>query len=321
LAPSQGFYQLTAMQQYNDLKALSLPSCELSIGSFDGIHLGHQEIIRQMRKGAAERQDPVVVLTFYPHPSVVLRGRRPAFYITSPEEKAQLLGEFGVDVVITQPFDKSFSRISAADFLDQLTENLHFRGLWVGEDFALGHGREGNVRYLESASLARNFDLHVVPPVQVDGEIVSSTRVREALRAGDVSRVANYLGRPFLIPGTVIRGVGRGRQLGIPTANLEIWDERAYPGPGVYACIAVVGGKAWEAVTNIGVRPTFDDQLDEPVVEAHLLDFESDLYHKEVVLSFVERLRDERKFSGPEELLVQIKRDIARARTILSAKT
>lgn len=309
------------MLQYNDLKALSLPSCELSIGSFDGIHLGHQEIIRQMREGAADRQAPVVVLTFFPHPSVVLRGRRPAFYITSPEEKAQILGEFGVDVVITQTFDKALSRVSAADFLDQLTESLHFRGLWVGEDFAVGHGREGNVRYLESASQARGFNLHIVPPVQYDGEIVSSTRVREALRAGDVSRVANYLGRPFLIPGTVTRGVGRGRQLGIPTANLEIWDERAYPGPGVYACFAAVGGVQWKAVTNIGVRPTFDDQLDEPVVEAHLLDFDSDLYHNEIVLSFIERLRDERKFSGPKELLIQIKRDIVRARTILSSRT
>jgi riboflavin kinase/FMN adenylyltransferase len=306
------------MQQFKDIRDLTLSTSELTIGSFDGIHLGHQEIIRQLRHGSSDGKSPIVVLTFFPHPSVVLRGRRPAFYITSPEEKARLLGKLGVDIVITQPFDKTLSSIKATDFLDLIEKQLNFRGLWVGEDFALGHRREGNIHYLEAASAKRDFQLHIVPPVQYDGEIVSSTRVRESLRAGDVSRVSNYLGRPFVIPGKVTKGIGRGKQLGIPTANLEIWDERAYPGPGVYACKATVGGEEWLALTNIGVQLTFDNHLDEPVVEVHFLDFSEDIYGEEITLSFIERLRDERKFSDPEELLLQIERDIDRAKSILS---
>ncbi len=305
------------MQHVRDLAEVRLPASLLTIGSFDGVHRGHQDLLGRMLGAAHGRGVPAVVLTFYPHPSVVLRGRKPAYYITSPDEKADLLRKLGVDIVITQTFDLDLSRVEAPDFLDRLTAQLGFQDLWAGEDFALGHQRRGNRHYLTRASAERGFRFHIVPPFLLEGEVVSSTRVREALRSGDVARAAGYLGRNFELPGTVKRGAGRGKQLGIPTANLEVWEERAVPGNGVYACFAELEGERMPAVVNIGMRPTFADNLNAPVVEAHLLDFEGDLYDRELRLVFVARLRDERKFSGPEPLIEQIGRDIQRARELL----
>ncbi|MFQ5942148.1 MAG: riboflavin biosynthesis protein RibF [Anaerolineales bacterium] len=302
------------MQHYRKLSEIQLERSSLTIGAFDGVHLGHQELLKVM---GSEAEVPLVVLTFFPHPSVVLRQRTPAFYITDPEEKADLLGAAGADHVITQPFDKELSKVKAEEYLDRLTARLGFTDLWAGEDFALGHQRRGNRHFLERESHARNFRFHLVPPMMVGGEVVSSTRVREALRSGDVARAATYLGRAFRLPGVVQKGAGRGRELGIPTANLEIWEERAYPAVGVYACRAEVDGEHSLAVTNIGFRPTFEDELQGPIVEAHLLDFEGELIGKELTLEFVDRLRDEMRFSGPEALLEQIELDILHARSLL----
>lgn len=308
------------MQHLRDLNELRLERSSLTIGSFDGVHLGHQDLLRRMTRRATRADLPVVVLTFYPHPSVVLRQRTPAFYITAPDEKAELLGKRGADYVITQAFDMELSRIEAGDFLDRLIAQLGFTDLWAGEDFALGHQRRGNRHFLERESHARNFRYHLVPPMVVGGEIVSSTRVREALRSGDVARAATYLGRSFELPGVVQEGAGRGKELGIPTANLKIWEERGYPAVGVYACMAEVEGVRRQAVTNIGFRPTFEDELRVPVVEAHLLDYEGELYGKEIKLEFVDRLRDEMRFSGPGALLEQIELDIRHARSLLEER-
>jgi len=223
----------------------------------------------------------------------------------------------GVDYVITQKFDRSLAEIPAGIFLDRLKARLGLMSLWVGEDFALGYKREGNRHFLAAAGLEHGFSLHVVPPVIFDGEVVSSTRVREALRSGAVARTAEYLGRSFAVLGKVVSGSGRGRALGIPTANLEIWEERAYPRSGVYACWAELNGQRYKAVTNIGIRPTFEDKQEQAIVEAHLLDFNEDLYGKELFLNFIARLRDERRFANPELLLSRIARDIQRARVIL----
>ena len=305
------------MQHLQDLSEVQLERSSLTIGSFDGVHLGHQDLLERMIKPAKELDLPVVVLSFFPHPSVVLRQRTPAFYITTPDEKAELLGKEGVDYVITQSFDLELSKVEAGEFLDRLAAQLGFVDLWAGEDFALGHQRRGNRHYLEQESRARNFQFHLVPPVLVGGEVVSSTRVREALRSGDVARAATYLGRSFKLLGVVQEGAGRGKELGIPTANLKIWEERAYPAVGVYACIAEVDGVQKHAVTNIGFRPTFEDELKLPVIETHILDFERELYGQEVKLEFIDRLRDEIRFTGPEALLEQIEVDISHARSLL----
>jgi riboflavin kinase/FMN adenylyltransferase len=308
------------MQHLHDLSQVNLPACQVTIGSFDGVHRGHQVLVREMVDSARGEGLPAVVLTFFPHPSVVLRGRTPAFYINTPEEKAQLLAELGVEFVITQRFDVELSRIQAGDFLELLRRHLAFTTLWIGEDFALGHQREGNRLFLAKAARHDGFRLQVVAPMNVGGEVVSSTRVREALRSGDVSRAASYLGRPFSLPGVVVRGSARGAKLGIPTANLSIWEERAFPGAGVYACVVEVAGKRFKAVTNIGVRPTFEGNEPSPVVETHILDFSGDLYGKEIRIEFIVRLRDERRFPGPEALLAQIEKDIQRAREILDMR-
>ncbi len=305
------------MQHLHDLTQANLLACQVTIGSFDGVHRGHQILVRDMVESAGEQGVPAVVLTFFPHPSVVLRGRTPSFYINTPDEKAQLLGELGVDLVVTQKFDLELSRVKAGEFLELLRRHLTFTTLWIGEDFSLGHQREGNRLFLARAARQSGFHLKVVPPLNVGGEVVSSTRVREALRSGDVSRVASYLGRPFGLPGIVVKGSARGAKLGIPTANLSIWEERAIPGAGVYACRVDVGHGKYQGVTNIGVRPTFERREPSPVVETHILDFEGDLYGKEITLEFIDRLRDERRFPGPEALLTQIERDIGRAREIL----
>ncbi len=308
------------MVHVRDLAELNLPASAITIGSFDGVHLGHQALARALVSAARAAKVPAVVLTFFPHPSVVLRSRRPAFYITTPDEKAALLGELGIDYVITQPFDRALAAVRAEAFLGRLQSQLGMVHLCIGEDFALGHGREGNRAYLEAAAARFGYALHVLPPVMVDGQTVSSTRIREALGQGEVARAAALLGRPFTVPGTVVRGAGRGRSLDIPTANLQIWEERATPAAGVYACVAEIESGRYQAVTNIGVRPTFEPGEVTPVVESHLLDYDGDLYGREMRLAFVDRLRDEKRFSGPQELIHQIHSDIARARQILDGR-
>jgi len=309
------------MQHVQNLSELQIERSSLTIGSFDGVHLGHHDLLKRMAERAKEAEVPVVVLSFFPHPSVVLRQRTPAFYITTPDEKAELLGQEGVDYVITQPFDIELSKVEAGDFLDRLTAQLGFVDLWAGEDFALGHQRRGNRHFLEKESRARNFNFHLVPPLLVGGEVVSSTRVRESLRSGDVARAATYLGRSFSLVGVVQGGAGRGKELGIPTANLKIWEERAYPAVGVYACLVEVDEQRKQAVTNIGYRPTFKDKPEGPIIEAHILDFERELYGEEIKVEFIDRLRDEMRFSGPGELLKQIEQAISHARSLLKDQT
>jgi riboflavin kinase/FMN adenylyltransferase len=306
------------MEHVRDISLMQLNGCELTIGSFDGVHRGHQALVTSMSSAAGEAGLPTAVLNFYPHPAVVLRGRRPAFYISLPEERAALLGEMGISYVITQRFTQALSQMSADAFLKLLMKHLSLRRLWIGENFALGHRREGNPLFLEKAGKRMGFELVVVPPVLVDGEVVSSTRVREALRSGDVARAATYLGRAFTLPGVIVHGSDRGKSLGFPTANLSIWRERACPGPGVYACLAEVDGQRWKAVTNIGVRPTFDNDHGRTQVEAHLLDYDGDLYGKVMRLTFYERLRDEQRFADPAALIRQITRDVRLARQRLT---
>lgn len=292
----------------------------LTIGSFDGVHLGHQALIRELVAAARARGRRAAVLTFFPHPSVVLRGRQPAFYIHRPDEKTALLAELDVDLTITHPFDMHVSRITATDFVRNLRSSLDMRELWAGADFALGHGREGTVEWLSAHGPEFGYVVHVVDPVTVDGEVISSSRVRHALRAGNVEEAARCLGRPLRVPGVVVAGDGRGRSLGFPTANLAIWAERAYPAPGVYACWATVGERTFPAVTNTGVRPALDGATDSPTIRAHLLDFEREIPGQRVVLDFVARLRAEVEFTDVERLAAQIRADIERAREALSER-
>ncbi len=299
------------------LEGLSLEGSCLAIGTFDGVHLGHQEIIRHLMTKAKERGLPAVVVTFFPHPDRVLGKKEGRFYLSTPEERAELLGNLGVDVVLTHPFNVEVANLSAHEFLQQLKQKIAFRDLVVGYDFALGRGREGTVDRL--AELSRDFDytLHVIPPVQINGEVVSSSLLRTLLGEGNIQKVNLLLGRPFYLRGTVIRGDGRGRTLGIPTANLDILAERAVPLEGVYVCHALVNHQRYGAVVNVGVRPTFEDHPVAPRVEAHILDFEADLYQETLALEFIDRLREERRFPSKDALVEQIHQDIFQARQLL----
>jgi riboflavin kinase/FMN adenylyltransferase len=311
------------MQSVTALEELRLDrsSC-LTIGAFDGVHRGHQALIGEMVAHAGAAGKAAAVVTFFPHPSVVLRGRRPSFYLTTPEEKAEALRALAVDALVTHPFSHEVAAIRAADFVDRLLAHARLSELWCGEDFALGHNREGTVEFLRAEGQRKGFDVVVVPPTLIDGEVISSTRIRQTLRDGAVEQAARYLGRPFHLSGQVVEGAKRGRQLGIPTANLAVWDEHAVPAVGVYACRAGAGGHGLDgraqAVVNIGFRPTFEGGEARPVVEAHLLDFAGDLYGQTMRLEFIARLRPEQKFPGVEALLAQIRQDIVQARQILA---
>jgi riboflavin kinase/FMN adenylyltransferase len=306
------------MQHYRSLKDVQVKGAWLTIGSFDGIHLGHQEILRQLTRGAHAAGSPAVVLTFYPHPAVVLGKRKRAFYLTTPEEQAELLEALSIDLLITHPFDQDVASLSAQQFLNNLMDHLGLSQLWVGHDFAMGHNREGDVPALKRFGELHNFQVQVISPVTLEGEVVSSSRIRALLAEGSLAQANRLLGRPYRLSGTVVQGQGRGRTLGIPTANLAVSDERALLQTGVYVCRVRILDRWHGAVTNIGVRPTFGAEDETLTVETHLLDYDKDLYGQRLSLEFVERLRGEKRFSGPQALVEQIHADIAQARQRLS---
>jgi riboflavin kinase/FMN adenylyltransferase len=304
------------MQHSYSLNDVHTKNAWLTIGSYDGVHSGHQQIIKQITAGAHQAGAPAVVLTFYPHPAVALRGRKDAFYLTLPDEKARILGEMGVDLVVTHPFDREVAAIEPEDFIRKLKKHLGFTHLWVGYDFALGKDRAGDVAALTKLGKVYDYEVHTIPAYELDGAPVSSSRVRQALSDRDIREANRLLGREFTVRGEVIPGDGRGRTIGIPTANIETGPEQAAPGTGVYACRAFIREKVYAAVTNIGVRPTFEDST-APRIETHIMDFEGDLYGQEVGLSFVEFLRPEMKFESIDALVAQIKKDVKRGLEIL----
>ncbi|MGD2253119.1 MAG: riboflavin biosynthesis protein RibF [Anaerolineales bacterium] len=305
------------MRQVWNLRSLNLEDCGLTIGSFDGVHLGHQALIRSMVTGSRKAGVPPVVLTFFPHPTTVLRQSQKPFYISSPQLKSEMFENMGVAYQVTQRFDHRLAEMEAGAFLSMLRGHLPFQELWVSDSFTFGKDREGDRRFLEQAGPRAGFKLHVVPPTVVDGAAVSSTRVRQALWVGDVAMAATLLGRPFLVSGLVVSGSGRGGSLGVRTANLSLWSEQALPSGGVYACWAEVSGSTWRTVTNIGVRPTFDEGGAALVVETHLLDFTGDLVGQVMRLAFIARLRDEVPFPNAAALVAQIRADIAQAVELL----
>jgi riboflavin kinase/FMN adenylyltransferase len=256
-------------------------------------------------------------LAFFPHPGIVLHKRQDLFYLTTPEERAEIMGGLGVDVVITHPFNHEVANTGAREFLLELKDHLALSHLWVGYDFALGRGREGDVPTLRRLGKELGYQLHVVKPVQGANGYVSSSLIRKKLAEGDMQTVNQLLGRPYQIDGIVIHGDGRGQALGIPTANLEVWPERALPKAGVYVTKAHIGSETWGALTNVGIRPTFENQPVSPRVEAHLLDFDHDLYNQSLCLGFITRLRDEQRFPNVQALVMQIQQDISRGREIL----
>jgi len=290
----------------------------LTVGTFDGVHRGHQVLLTALAQAAHQSGAQSAVVTFFPHPAVVLRGLPQPYYLTSPEERARLMGACGIDVVLTLPFTRELAALSAREFVEMLREKAGMESLWVGYDFALGHNREGNVTVLQRLGEELGFSVHVLPPVALDDTPVSSSLIRSALEKGDVVTAARMLGRPYAIEGAVVHGDARGRTLNIPTINVAFWAEQRLPAFGVYACRVEVEGRALDAVANIGVRPTFENPTGEVRLEAHLLDFFGNLYGKTVRLQFLAFLRPERRFESVEALVAQIQQDIQHAREVLT---
>ncbi|MGQ9849675.1 MAG: bifunctional riboflavin kinase/FAD synthetase [Aggregatilineaceae bacterium] len=292
----------------------------LAVGMFDGVHRGHQHLLQRLVTKARAEQCVPAVLTFFPHPDVVLGRASGRYYLTSPEQRAALLGALGVELIVTHPFNDEVHQMRAAEFVDRLLAALRLREVWMGADFALGYRREGNVAFLQSEGARKGFAVEVVELVTNDdsGEVISSSTIRAALAAGDVATATRRLGRPYRLEGEVVRGDGRGRTIGFPTANMDVWDEQFLPRQGVYAGWAHLNGETFMAVANIGNRPTFNGKT--VTVETHLLDFDRDIYGARLIFDMVAFLRPEMKFNGIEALIAQIQQDVERGRAILQAQ-
>jgi riboflavin kinase/FMN adenylyltransferase len=302
----------------------------LTIGNFDGIHIGHRAILRTVTDRARALDGEAVVYTFDPHPRKVLQGERAPGLLTTTEQKLELLAAAQIDLVVLEAFDEAFSRTTPETFVRECVHaRIAPREVYVGYDFHFGRDREGSMRTLTELGPRLGFAVTIIPEVTIAGRDVSSTRIRELLAAGEAQEAALLLGRPYAIRGAVVRGDQRGRTLGFPTANVAPETE-VLPGHGVYAGGARLldeppaggagppRGAVFAAVTNVGRRPTFKPD-DPPLAEAHLLDFSGDLYGRRIEVTFEARLRAERRFPGPDALREQIARDVAEARRRLES--
>ena len=289
----------------------------VTIGNFDGVHVGHREIFKKIVREAEETHKKSVVITFDPHPQKVMHPeRRPFFLLTPLQEKLDLIRSCGVDAVILIPFSTEFAEITAGEFVeDILWKSLHLSKLLVGYDYVFGKGKGGDTAFLKTSGERLGFQVEEIGVVKTDGMITSSTNIRLSILAGNVGLASEMLGRPYSVSGIVVKGYRRGTNMGYPTANIK--SEKVIPATGVYAIIAELEGRRHQGVINIGNNPTFGNE--ETSAEVHLLDFEGDIYGKDVTILFIERLRDERRFPNPPELVRQIKRDIEKARKILSS--
>lgn len=297
----------------------SIPHSVITIGNFDGVHLGHRTIIELALKRARARNGQCVAYTFRPHPQAALRPGTRLQLLSTYDEKLELLASLGVDVTVEEPFSREFSTIEPEQFFtDYILRRLNAEVIVVGYDFAFGKERHGHLDSLQQFCDRAGVELVIVPPQRVGSEVVSSTRIRQSLLAGDIENASQLLGRHFSYKGVVIKGEGRGRKLGFPTANLKLENKLTLP-YGVYATIAVDGKTQYPSVTNVGVRPTFQtgDRELPALVETHLLDVSLDLYGSSLEVQFISRIRDEKKFNGIDELKAQIQKDADQARQCL----
>lgn len=291
----------------------------IAIGHFDGVHKGHQDVIRRAVEAARRHQRKSAVMTFHPHPKAVLgQGEQYVSCLTPLEVKLAQFAALGVDYVIVMKFDHSFADISPERFVNEVLVPLGVRHSVVGFDFRFGHRGAGDAAMLESLGAAAGMTTEIVEPLLLGGKKVSSTYVRETLEAGDLALTQQLLGRPYEIEGTVVHGHARGRTIGFPTANLSLTEPYTVPRLGVYAIQAVMDNTVYPGVLNFGMKPTFKDGELAPVLEAHLIDFGGDLYDRAMKIRFLSFLRPERKFSSIDELIAQIGRDRDEAAALLA---
>jgi riboflavin kinase/FMN adenylyltransferase len=305
------------MQVFESITAAHLKGpTHLTIGSFDGMHRGHSALIATMQEAAYADGAACGLLTFHPHPRAVLFPQQPIVSINSLAERLKLYAQAGLDFTIVHPFTRRTAQTEPEDFMDLLKDHLALTDLWVGPDFALGKNRRGTVDFLRTHGEKIGVQVHVVPEFRWEGVAVRSSRIRNAITLGNIEWAGVWLGRYFTLSGVIVYGDQRGRTLGFPTANISISQNRAHPADGVYAAWAEVEGRRFPSVVNIGVRPTING--DHRTIEAHIIDFDEDIYGRCLALSFVARLRDEMKFPGLDALKAQIARDKKLARWLLA---
>ena len=279
----------------------------LTIGNFDGVHLGHQALLADLIRLARQDNTRSVLLSFSPNPKVFFSGEK-GFYLSTPGEKTALLSRLGIDDVLIIAFEQKLANMAATDFMAELTRRINLKGLVVGEDFVFGHNRQGTTEVLAEFCEKQGIPFVVFPELMMDGEPVSSTRIRRALNDGKVDEARRLLGRPYAMCAKVISGEQIGKSIGVPTANLELDPDKFLPKRGVYATIAHLREKDYPAVTNVGVRPTFSEQ-EIVSVETLILDFNDDIYGEELRVEFIQCLRPEQKFDSVQALTQQIEKD------------
>jgi len=292
----------------------------VTVGTFDGVHRGHWTVLREIRDRAEATGRRSVLVTFDPHPLRILRPEQAPLNLTTPVEKKEILAESGLDWAVFVSFTEALSRYEPARFVREvLVDRLRVEELVIGYDHGFGRGRSGDADTLRAIGAELGFGVAVVPPVSVSGDAVSSSRIREAVAAGNVEEAAACLGRPYSLRGVVVRGDGRGKGLGFPTANLMVPSgEKLVPAPGIYAVRGVTRAGTHAGALHLGPRPTF--QGSPPTIELHLIDFEGDLYGEQVRVDFVEYLREVRPFASVAALVAQMREDVGRARACLSPR-
>ena len=307
------------MQIVDDLAQFS-PSLSypvMTIGVFDGVHRGHQVILQQLVKRAQEKEGTSILLTFTPHPQKIISPDNAPPLLQTELQKNRILEELHLDMIVCLPFTRELSLLTPSEFARQILQNHGIREIHVGSNFRFGHRRSGDIESLKSLGPEFHFEVYEFKPVDFRGTRISSSYIRNLLREGRVALAKRLLGRPYQIQGTVVRGSGKGMELGFPTANLDPQNE-LIPANGVYATRAHLNGKTYPSVTNVGVRPTLHERAQGcPVVEPHLLDFKENVYGKSMKLDFCFRLRAEKKFKGVDELQKQIGKDVEGTRKYL----
>jgi riboflavin kinase / FMN adenylyltransferase len=305
---------MTVLHSLTELSQVPGPLC-IAIGVFDGVHLGHQALVREAMTQAAGHGGAAVALTFHPHPARLLRPQSAPHLLTSTPHKVALIAELGCPYLLQVAFDEAFAQQSPQAFIEALCAAADVRMICVGRDWAFGKNRAGNVALLKELGTRLGFETLEIPPVAVEGEVISSTRIRRAVEEGDFASARKFLGREYTILGTVRHGAGLGGKIGFPTANLAAHSEQ-FPPDGVYAVCLLLRGEWHKGVANVGVRPTVAN-AGERLLEAHIFDFQGDCYGEDVEVRFEYFLRPEQKFASVEELKKQIASDAARARELL----
>lgn len=296
------------------------PAIGLTIGNFDGVHLGHRQLLKKIKSDCLAKKLLFVVVTFIPHPQKILQPEKDRFLINSYDQRRHLLEQMGVDILVEMNFTRDFSTLKPDEFLSQhLLQYPNLKNFYLGYDFAFGANKEGGHDLVNKICHPRGVTVEIQPKFEYKNDVVSSSMIRDRIIAGKLDEVENILGRPFHMEGVVVKGEGRGKKIGFPTANIQVSTDLIVPHKGVYVTRTIYKGMTYQSVTNIGNNPTFNDTTNIHI-ETNLFDFNMDIYGEVLDIQFLKKLRDEQKFPTVNDLIKQIKADVDSAKSILAKK-